>query len=244
MSVVWDSVHGHPERVQGFLSNGCSTWNLAPGYKAVVKCSIDPHPLLDAAVLHTEWPRPLEDCPTLDGLDVWFSNAATPPVDRPDAVKPAVRNLLRHGGFKPSGRSKPASEYLVNALDRAALGSINPAVDCCNVASLWSGLPISVVDPHRGCGPWAIALAPAGTEYVFNPAGQVIAIGGLLALFDANGPCGGPVKDSQRTKTHARTIETISVVWGTADLPGRTAATAAWYCDLMGTLGARSTRVA
>ena len=42
----------------------------------------------------------------------------------------------------------------------------------------------------------------------------------------------------------ARTIETISVVWGTADLPGRTAATAAWYCDLMGTLGARSTRVA
>ena len=209
----------------------------------VVNVSVDPHPLLDAAVLHTVWPRPLGDCPTVDALSVWFSDAASAPMDRPEAVKPAVRDLLRHGGFKPSGRSKPASEYLLRALERAALAPINPAVDCCNVASLWSGLPISVVDLHRGSGPWRIGLAPAGTEYVFNPTGQVIAIGGLLALFDALGPCGGPVKDSQRTKTHAGTIETISVVWGTAELGGRTASTAAWYGDLMGALGARSTRV-
>ena len=210
----------------------------------VVNLSIEPHPLLDAAVLHTVWPRPLGNCPTIDELSVWFSGEASPPMDRPDTVKPAVRDLLRHGGFKPSGRSKPASEYLVKALERAALGPINPAVDCCNVASLWSGLPISVIDPHRGSGPWTIALAPAGTEYIFNPTGQVIAIGGLLALFDAIGPCGGPVKDSQRTKTHAGTIETISVVWGTTTLAGRTASTTAWYCDLMNALGARSTRLA
>ena len=209
-----------------------------------MKISIDPHPLLDAAVLHTVWPRSLGGCPTIDGLGAWFSNAARPPMDRPEAVKPAVRNLLRQGGFKPSGRSKPASEYLLKALERDALAPINPAVDCCNVASLWSGLPISVIDPHRGAGPWKIALAPAGAEYIFNPTGQVIAIGGLLALFDALGPCGGPVKDSQRTKTHSDTIETISVVWGTAELDGRTQSTTAWYCDLMGAIGARSTRLA
>ena len=61
-----------------------------------------------------------------------------------------VRNLLRHGGFKPSGRSKPASEYLISAVEKGRLGSINAAVDCCNVASLHSGLPISVVDVGRG----------------------------------------------------------------------------------------------
>ena len=32
-----------------------------------------------------------------------------------ESVREAVRALLRHGGFKPAGRSKPAAEYLVKA---------------------------------------------------------------------------------------------------------------------------------
>src|SRR5262245_16648493 len=32
-----------------------------------------------------------------------------------EARRTAVRDLLRRGGFKPSGRNKPASEYLVQA---------------------------------------------------------------------------------------------------------------------------------
>ena len=36
------------------------------------------------------------------------------PLTTLDTVRP-VRDLLRHGGFKPAGRSKPASEYLAAA---------------------------------------------------------------------------------------------------------------------------------
>jgi len=205
--------------------------------------SIDTHPLLDAALIHTIWPAPLEDVATLSNLSLWFSSSATPPMDRPDSIKPTVRDLLRHGGFKPSGRSKPASEYLVKAVERGAMASINPAVDCCNVASLWSGLPISVVDVQKGTDPWRIGLADHGTEYIFNPTGQIIAIGGLICLFDETGPCGGPVKDSQRTKTHPGTTETLSVVWGTKSLPGRTEATSEWYTELMEQLGGQVRRV-
>jgi len=205
--------------------------------------TLDPHPLLDAAILHTTWPNPLHEVQTLADLDAWFSPDAAPPIDRPETLKPIVRDLLRHGGFKPSGRSKPASEYLVGAVNRNAMGSINAAVDCCNVASLWSGLPISVVDAQRGSGPWRIGIAEPGTEYVFNPTGQVIAIGGLISLFDSIGPCGGPVKDSQRTKTGADTTETLSVVWGTLALDGRTDSVTAWYVSLMESLGASVSRI-
>ena len=204
-----------------------------------MQISIDPHPLLDPAILQTIWPKTLSAISTLPDLTTWFSDQARPPMDRPEEVKPTVRDLLRCGGFKPSGRSKPACEYLIGAVEKGKMSSINPAVDCCNVVSLYAGLPISVVDANLGRGPWRIGIADPDTEYVFNPSGQVISIGGLISLFDADGPCGGPVKDSQRTKTHPGTTETLSIVWGTQSLPGRTQAAAAWYRSLMESLGAK-----
>lgn len=208
-----------------------------------MKISIDPHPLLDTVLLHSRWPTNLGEVSTLDSLDKWFSSGASSPLSPQDDIKLKVRNLLRYGGFKPSGRSKPASEYLIGAVEKGRMGSINPAVDCCNVASLHSGLPISVVDIERGQGPWRIGLAEKGVDYVFNPAGQVIDIGCLVVLFDHHGPCGGPVKDSQRTKTHPETRETISIIWGTVDLPSRSQETAAWYRELLTQCGATVTEV-
>ncbi len=205
--------------------------------------SIDDHPLLDAVLLHTRWPGPLENTNTLPDLDQWFQIESASPLPPAEDVKTLVRNLLRHGGFKPSGRSKPASEYLISAVEKERLGSINAAVDCCNVASLHSGLPISVVDIGRSSGPWRIGIAEPESSYIFNPTGQVISIGGLVVLFDADGACGGPVKDSQRTKTHPGTTETISVVWGTQDLPGRAQQTANWYTEMMETIGASVTEI-
>src|SRR5271169_5922471 len=43
----------------------------------------------------------------------------------PPGRKAAVRNMLRFGSYKPSGRSKPASEYLLGA----ALSSSFPMVN-------------------------------------------------------------------------------------------------------------------
>jgi DNA/RNA-binding domain of Phe-tRNA-synthetase-like protein len=155
------------------------------------------------------------------------------PMASDDAVRKAVRDLLRHGGYKPTGRGKPASEYLIAAAADGSLGSINLAVDACNAVSLHSGLPISVVDLDLSRAPFRIGIAKEGETYVFNASGQVIDLAGLVCLFDAEGPCANAVKDSQRTKTNAGTRRTLSVVWGTRALGARTAAAVAWYRKLL-----------
>src|SRR5688500_15733629 len=80
-----------------------------------------------------------------------LSEIATPsagvaPLSTSETVKTAVRDLLRYGGFKPAGRSKPASEYLVGAHAEGRWPAINALVDTCNIVSFHSGLPISIVD--------------------------------------------------------------------------------------------------
>jgi DNA/RNA-binding domain of Phe-tRNA-synthetase-like protein len=146
--------------------------------------------------------------------------------------------MLRHGGYKPTGRGKPASEYLVRAASEGALGSINAAVDACNLVSLHSGFPISVVDLDRAHGPFRIAIAPEGASYVFNVSGQEIDLAGLVCLYDANGPCANAVRDAQRTKTNADTRSTLSVIWGCVGFEGRLAETERWYRTLLRQLGA------
>lgn len=207
-----------------------------------VAVGVRAHPLLDVRVFRARFPSALADLPPASFADQLRLD--TPAPFSPDAsVKEAVRALLRAGGFKPSGRSKPASEYLIGAAEKGALSPINPAVDACNVASLHSGLPISVVDVDRVRGSLRVDLAPEGAEYVFNASGQVIDIGGLWSIFDDDGPCAGPVKDSQRTKTHPGTTDTISVVWGTSALPGRAEAVTRWYEALLASVGAETARI-
>lgn len=200
--------------------------------------AVAPHPLLDALAFVTSFPRPLSELPAPDWLTALFQPAAVAPLQSSDAVRSAVRDLLRHGGYKPTGRGKPASEYLIRAVSEAALGSINLAVDVCNAVSLHSGLPISVVDLDRAQPPFTIAVAPAGAQYVFNSAGQTIDLEGLICLGDADGPCANAVKDAQRTKTSPATTRTLSVVWGSKQLPDRCAQAVAWYRQLLEQAGA------
>ncbi len=205
--------------------------------------TLEPHPLLDAVAFTTEFSGPLGEAGRVEAVLALLALDAPAPLRSDDAVRSAVRELLRYGGYKPTGRGKPASEYLLRAVGEGALASINAAVDACNVASLHSGLPISVVDLDRAAGPFRVALAPLGTSYVFNQGGQTIDVGGLVCLFDAEGPCANAVKDSQRTKTSPQTRRTLSVVWGTTALPGRAAQTADWYRQLVGAVGASTALV-
>jgi DNA/RNA-binding domain of Phe-tRNA-synthetase-like protein len=200
--------------------------------------TVDSHPLLDLRAFTTTFPRPLGQMPSPAELRDLLTIAAPAPLHSDDAVRQAVRDLLRHGGFKPTGRSKPASEYLIKAAEEKRLGSINVAVDACNAVSLHSGLPISVVDLDLAREPLRVGLAPAGANYVFNSSGQSIDLSGLLCLFDAEGPCGNAVKDAQRTKTTGETRRTLSVIWGTTALPGRAAEAQAWYRQLLQQQGA------
>jgi DNA/RNA-binding domain of Phe-tRNA-synthetase-like protein len=205
--------------------------------------TIDPHPLLDLRGFVTHFPRPLGEMLSPPDLQALLHVDAAAPLHSDDAVREAVRALLRHGGFKPTGRSKPASEYLLRAVREGALSSINLAVDVCNIVSLHSGLPLSVVDLDRARAPFRVGVAPAGASYVFNASGQTIDLGGLLCLFDADGPCANGVKDAQRTKTGSETRQTLSIVWGTTALPGRAAKTEEWYRALLEQHGATTATV-
>src|ERR1700722_13340538 len=175
--------------------------------------SIEPHPLLDLRSFTTAFPKPLGESPSPPELLSLFGDGAIAPVSSDDSVREAVRALLRHGGFKPTGRSKPASEYLLKAFREKSLSPINLAVDACNVVSFHSGLPISVVDLDKTRDPLQVRIAPAGSTYVFNASGQMIDLDGLICLFDAEGPCANAVKDAQRTKTRPETRQTLSLIW-------------------------------
>ncbi len=197
---------------------------------------IEPHPLLAAGAFVCRLSQDLASTATPDELRQLTEPGAIAPLTSSEQVKTAVRDLLRHGGFKPAGRSKPASEYLTGALAEGRFPAINALVDACNVVSLHSGLPISLVDLDRidrpRCGALAIRIAPPGTTYPFNPTGQVIDVSGLICLYDAQGPTGTPVKDAQRTKTHDGTRNAIAIVWGTSALGDRSAIATRWYREL------------
>jgi DNA/RNA-binding domain of Phe-tRNA-synthetase-like protein len=199
---------------------------------------VAPHPQLDLGCFVSEYPRPLGELQAPE----WLAQLLRPESDAPlrgsEELRQAIRDLLRHGGFKPTGRSKPASEYLQRAAQEQRLGNINLAVDLCNAVSLHSGLPVSVIDLERAEPPLRVEIAPAGASYVFNSAGQEIDVAGLLCLCDAAGPCANAVKDAQRTKTGATTRRTLSVVWGTSAVAGHTARALAWYRELVQRAGA------
>jgi DNA/RNA-binding domain of Phe-tRNA-synthetase-like protein len=204
--------------------------------------TVDAHPLLELAAFVTTFPAPLGELRTPESISLLLSldapALAATKLRADEQARAAVRDLLRHGGYKPTGRGKPSSEYLVRAVSEGALGSINPAVDACNVVSLHSGLPISVVDMDRARPPLRVGVARPGEKYIFNASGQEIDLSGLLCLFDADGPSANGVKDAQRTKTHAGTLRTLSILWGTRALPGRAREAAAWYRSLLEGMGA------
>jgi len=202
--------------------------------------AIEPHPTLRARTLATQLPRALAELPSPEWLIELLRIDATTPLEKSEDLRTAVRDMLRHGGYKPTGRGKPASEYLVRTAQEGGLRSINAVVDVCNVVSLHSGFPISVVDAGRAAAPYRIAIAPPGTSYVFNPAGQEIDVSGLVCLFDAQGPCGNAVKDAQRTKTNDETRATISVIWGCAGFEKQLERADEWYRGLLNRLGAET----
>ncbi|MFH1764330.1 MAG: phenylalanine--tRNA ligase beta subunit-related protein [Gemmatimonadota bacterium] len=199
---------------------------------------VDPHPLLRPAAFTTRFPGPLGEIAVPPSVTDLLSLEGGAHFQRDESLRMAVRDMLRHWGHKPAGRGKPASEYLVGAVDRGELGSINAAVDVCNAVSLHSGFPIALVDMDRARPPFRVAPGAPDATYVFNASGQEMALKGLICLSDAEGPCANPVKDAQRTKTHEWTTRTLTVIWGVAGYEDRLAAAVTWYQEALGKLGA------
>jgi DNA/RNA-binding domain of Phe-tRNA-synthetase-like protein len=199
---------------------------------------IDPHPLLDLRAFTTTWPAPLGELPAPDWLrDMACLEHQVPFSPFDDALKKTVRDMLRHGGFKPAGRSKPCNEYIRGVTAKGLFPFINAAVDATNLAALHGCLPVSTVDLDRLAQPLRVGLAQQGDRYVFNASGQEIDLAGLICLHDAAGPCANPVKDSMRAKTTDESQHTVTVIWGCAALPGRAQALLDWHVDLNRRLG-------
>jgi DNA/RNA-binding domain of Phe-tRNA-synthetase-like protein len=126
----------------------------------------------------------------------------------------AIRDLLRHSGYKPTGRGKPAQEYLAQVVEQeGTLASINAIVDANNATSLASGLPISVLDLDRLPEPIEVRPGRPGEAYVFNAAGQTIEVEGLVCLCAAGRPLGNAVKDSMEAKIGEGTRRILGVIW-------------------------------
>lgn len=115
----------------------------------------------------------------------------------------AIRGLLRRSGFKPSGRSKPAQEYLIGVLRRdGALPAILNAVDGLNAVSTASGLPISMLSLNRTGRHWRVRAGKQNESFVFNSGGQTIDVEGAIVIegdledVTERGAVGSPIKDS------------------------------------------------
>ena len=135
----------------------------------------------------------------------------------PAALKAAVRDLLRSGGFKPSGRSKPASEYLAQAAKEDRFPFINNLVDINNFISLYSGLPASLLDLEVTSDRVCLRYGRPGERYTFNQAGQEINLEGLICICRGTEqdsiPLGNPVKDSMHAKLTSHTRSVLGVIF-------------------------------
>jgi DNA/RNA-binding domain of Phe-tRNA-synthetase-like protein len=201
-----------------------------------LQIQVEEHPSLLVRAFVARWRTTLGECPPLTEAAALLSSpvgsrAQLPPPDA--AVRSHIRDMLRHRDFKPTGRSKPSSEYLSRASGEGGLRAINAAVDACNAVSLHTGVPISVVDCARVREPLQIRRAGTDESYVFNPTGQVIALAGLVCLYDADGACANAIKDAQRTKTSDTTRTTLSILWSCQQLATQTEAALRLYLSLL-----------
>lgn len=143
----------------------------------------------------------------------------------PDHLRKGIRSLLKAYGFHPSGRNRPASEYLAKDLaDRREFKPINNVVDINNHVSLCSHLPISVLDLDKTGDRLGIRVGLAGESYVFNQEGQMHDLKQLLVVTRENGhsePVGSPVKDSHATKVFAETRRVLAVLYASQTVNAR-----------------------
>ncbi len=140
----------------------------------------------------------------------------------PEDRRRAVRQLLKIGGFSPSGRNRPAHELLVRDLrERGEFNHINNVVDVNNVISLQSLLPISIFDVARLDGPLTVRIGEPDEGYVFNQSGQWLDV--KRCIICCRGPApgepvGSPVKDSMATKIFEGAGDYLGIIYANREL--------------------------
>lgn len=139
-----------------------------------------------------------------------------------DRRRSAIRELLRAGGFKPSGRNKPAQEYLLRHVRQEnSLPQISNAVDLINLTSVSCGLPISLVSLDRVGWQLQLRYGTRDEAYVFNASGQELDLRGLLTLCragaDTSDPVASPIKDSMEAKITSTDRNLLACVYSSSE---------------------------
>jgi len=151
-----------------------------------------------------------------------------------EARRVAVRNMLRHGRYKPTGRGKPASEYLVRAASEGNFPQINVLADINNLVSLVSKFPISIIDLElAAANTYQVRFGVEGESYVFNPSGQEMELQDLLLVASLDRPLANPVKDCQATKTSDKTTKALGFLYGPSSLASELHVATRWMADLI-----------
>lgn len=129
-----------------------------------------------------------------------------------------VRQMLRHGKFKASGRSKPAQEYLLRCVTTSgSLPIINGPVDLLNAVSLSCNLPISLLSIGKCSDNLWVDRGQAGEQFVFNSSGHEIDLTDLITTYDRSTtpmrPVGTPIKDSMAGKIESSDQHLVAIVY-------------------------------
>jgi DNA/RNA-binding domain of Phe-tRNA-synthetase-like protein len=129
-----------------------------------------------------------------------------------------IRQLLRFGKFKATGRSKPAQEYLMRCIaNDGALPKINAPVDLLNAVSVDCNLPISLLSVAKCSAELLIARGKTGDNFVFNSAGQILDLTDLITVYDRSvnppRPVGTPIKDSMAGKIELTDRHCVAIIY-------------------------------
>jgi DNA/RNA-binding domain of Phe-tRNA-synthetase-like protein len=193
-------------------------------YRLKVDATLDPSPVLPALIWAEgiEPPRPTEAAPGFV-REILARAEAGGEEFIPAERRARVRKILRHGHYQPSGRGRPASEFLLRAALERAFPLVNGPVDVNNAVSLASGLPGSIFDADLSGTHLLLRRGLPGESYVFNTAGQVINLEDLLLVCRRTEtgwePCGNAVKDAMATKVRETTGRVVAVLYAPPDEP-------------------------
>lgn len=151
-------------------------------------------------------------------LSRWVEARRQPLDDETDTRRKAARDILRNGVYKPTGRGKPASEYLLRAAAGEDFPRISGPVDANNLVSLRYMVPISVCDVALAQSErFELRLGAEDERYVFNATGQVLELRDLVCGCAVSGdestPVITPIKDSMATKLRPESRDVLGVIY-------------------------------
>jgi hypothetical protein len=189
--------------------------------------AVDPDFSGEAPRLILVWAEGLPGCPSREGPSPYLAELLERVRSQGESFlspgrKAAVRSMLRFGSYKPAGRAKPSSEYLLAAALDGSFPFVNGPVDANNGVSLEWGYPASIFDAALTGSELLLRRGRPGESYVFNRSGQTIDLADLLLVCRRGSgwePCGNPVKDAMATKVFEACRSAVAVVYAPASEP-------------------------